>query len=877
LAENPLRSSNQVRDEFLQFFKEKEHTIVSSASVIPQNDPTLIFTNAGMNQFKDVFLNTGTRPYKRAVDSQKCIRVSGKHNDLEEVGRDTYHHTFFEMLGNWSFGDYYKKEAITWAWELLTERWELPKDKLYATVYKTDDEAENLWKGCTDINPDHVMRFGEKDNFWEMGDIGPCGPCTEIHIDLGPERCDKGHIPGHTCGVNAGCARYIELWNLVFIQYNRKADGSLEELPSKHVDTGMGFERIVSVLQNRKSNYDIDLFQDIIRAVEKVSGQSYAKPENQVAMRVIADHIRTLTFAIADGALPSNEGRGYVLRRILRRAARFGRTLGMTEPFLYQIVPALVTVMGNAYPEIAKRQNHCEMVIKSEEEGFNRTLDKGIELFESIARNPVNLKSQVIPGVDAFKLYDTYGFPLDLTQLMAEERGFTVDLEGFNQEMEGQRTKARASGKFTYQEDQTKWDTVSDETHSTFTGYTSLVEDAHLCQFGEGPEYWQLVFDKTPFYAESGGQCGDIGTIKAGEQEYQVADTVKMGERIVHLVERQGSFPKNVKSVHLTVEPWSRQSTANHHTATHLLQAALRKVLGDHVHQSGSLVTPERLRFDFAHYEKISESDLRKVETMVNEVIAAALPVSKVEMSYQDALASGATALFDEKYGDKVRVISVAGFSKELCGGTHVDNTAQIRVFRILSEGSVATGIRRIEAVTGDEALKIYNQERAALAEVCQILKTDSNQVTSKANSLVADFTKLQKELEKVSQGQAADQIKRLFDQVKTAGGVKYVIARVDGFTMELLREAVDKLRDSMGSGVAVLGTVNEDKVSFVVGVTKDLTGRIQAGNLIKAIAAETGGSGGGRPDMAQAGGKDPAKIGQALEVGEKMIRSTLE
>lgn len=876
-SSNSLISANQIRDEFLQFFKEKGHAIVPSASVIPQNDPTLIFTNAGMNQFKDVFLGTGTRAYKRAADSQKCIRVSGKHNDLEEVGRDTYHHTFFEMLGNWSFGDYYKKEAIAWAWELLTERWKLPKEKLYATVYKTDDEAEKLWKSCTDINPDHVMRFGEKDNFWEMGDIGPCGPCTEIHIDLGPERCDKGHVPGHTCGVNAGCARYIELWNLVFIQYNRKADGSLEELPSKHVDTGMGFERIVSVIQNRKSNYDIDLFQDIIRAIEKVSGQSYAKAENQVAMRVIADHIRSLTFAIADGALPSNEGRGYVLRRILRRAARFGRTLGMTEPFLYKIVAALVSVMGNAYPEIQQRQNHCEMVIKSEEEGFHRTLDKGIELFESIAQNPANVTERKIPGVDAFKLYDTYGFPLDLTQLMAQERGFTVDLEGFNREMEGQRTKARASGKFTYQEDQTRWETVQETAHSVFTGYVSLAEEARLCQIGEGPEYWQLVFDKTPFYAESGGQIGDTGIIQAGGQEFRVVDTVKMNDRIVHLVEKRGPFPKSPKPVALAVDTRLRQATANHHTATHLLQAALRKVLGDHVHQSGSLVTPERLRFDFTHFEKISESDLRKVETMVNEVIAAGLPVSKVEMSYQEALASGATALFDEKYGDKVRVVSVADFSKELCGGTHIDNTAQIRVFRILSEGSVATGVRRIEAVTGDEALKLYNQERAILAEVCQVLKADPNQVVTRANSLVADFNKIQKELEKVNQGQAADQIKQLSGQVKTAGGVKYVIARVDGFTMELLREAVDKLRDSMGSGVVVLGSVNEDRVSFVAGVTKDLTGRIQAGTLIKTIAAETGGSGGGRPDMAQAGGKDPARIGQALSVGEKLIRTTLE
>ena len=872
-SSNKLISANQVREEFLAFFKEKEHTIVNSASLIPHNDPTLIFTNAGMNQFKDVFLGTGTRPYKRAADSQKCIRVSGKHNDLEEVGRDTYHHTFFEMLGNWSFGDYYKKEAISWAWELLTERWKLPKDKLFATIYKSDDEAEVLWKSCTDIDPQHIMRFGEKDNFWEMGETGPCGPCSEIHIDLGPERCDKGHIPGHVCNVNAGCARFIELWNLVFIQFNRKADSSLEELPYKHVDTGMGFERIVSVLQNGKSNYDIDLFQDIIQAIEQVSGQSYTKPENQVVMRVIADHIRSLTFAIADGALPSNEGRGYVLRRILRRAARFGRTLGMTQPFLYKIVASLVKVMGGAYPELIERQSHCELVIKSEEEGFNRTLDKGIELFETIAHTLNNGKQKEFPGVEAFKLYDTFGFPLDLTQLMAEELGFSVDLDGFNREMEGQRAKARSSGKFSFQEDQTQWEQLQTIAHSHFYGYESLTGQAQLCQIGTDQDYWHLVFDRTPFYAESGGQNGDIGTIRLANREFSVVDTVKTADRIIHLVKKNGEFPRQDSHCTLAVDVKTRQATANNHTATHLLQAALRQVLGSHVHQSGSMVTSERLRFDFTHFEKITEADLRQVETIVNEIIGRALPVAKVEMSYQEALSSGATALFDEKYGDKVRVVSVADFSKELCGGTHVSNTAEIRVFRIVTEGSVATGVRRIEAVTGVGALMLYNQERVSLNEICQILKTDSNQVLTRVHSVVEDYNRLQKELDKLNQGQAADRVKQLFDGVKITNGTKYLIARVDGFSMDLMREAIDKLRDFMGSGVAVLGAVNDDKVSFVVGVTKDLTGRIQAGTLIKSIAAETGGSGGGRPDLAQAGGKDPAKIGPALDLGERLIK----
>ncbi|HEX3045192.1 MAG TPA: alanine--tRNA ligase [Bacillota bacterium] len=866
-------TSKQVRTDFLEFFKEKGHTIVPSASVIPNNDPTLIFTNAGMNQFKDVFLGTGTRPYKRAADSQKCIRVSGKHNDLEEVGRDTYHHTLFEMLGNWSFGDYYKKEAILWAWELLTGRWKLPKDKLYATVYKTDFEAEEFWKSCTDINPEHVMRFGEKDNFWEMGDTGPCGPCSEIHIDLGPERCDKGHIPGHVCAVNAGCARFIELWNLVFIQYNRKIDGSLEELPSKHVDTGMGFERIVSVLQGQKSNYDIDLFREIIGGIAGIAQRSYDEPECQVPMRVIADHIRTLTFAIADGVLPSNEGRGYVLRRILRRAARFGRTMGMTEPFLYRIVPVLVNAMGDAYPEIIQRQAHCELVLKAEEEGFNRTLDKGIELFENIVGELAISKQKTISGVDAFRLYDTYGFPLDLTQLMAEERGLTVDLDGFNREMEEQRKKARASGKFVMAEDQTQWKTLKEGPHSAFRGYDNLRLQSELCMFGEDTDFWRLVFEETPFYGESGGQVGDTGVVVVNGREYPVVDTLKMNDRVTHLVQKAGEFPLKGFSCELRVDPRRRQATASNHTATHLLQAALRQVLGEHLHQSGSLVTPERLRFDFTHFEKISDSDLERIEAIVNDVIRQGLPVSKLEMSYQDAVATGATALFDEKYGDKVRVVTVEGFSKELCGGTHVNNTIEIRLFRIISEGSVATGVRRIEAVTGEEALKLYQQEREILAQVGQALKTDSQQIIPKLNNLLSEYNRSQKELAKASQDQASGQIKQLIDQIKTSGPIKYIVARVDGFSMEMMQEGIDKLRDAMRSGVAVLGSVNEDKVAFVVGVTNDLTGKIQAGTLIKAVAAEAGGSGGGRPDMARAGGKDPAKIDAALQVGERMIK----
>ncbi|HEY8464150.1 MAG TPA: alanine--tRNA ligase [Bacillota bacterium] len=871
-----MLTANQIRQQFLEFFKAKGHTIVPSASLIPHNDPTLIFTNAGMNQFKDVFLNTGSRSYVRAADSQKCIRVSGKHNDLEEVGRDTYHHTFFEMLGNWSFGDYYKKEAITWAWELLTERWQLPKAKLYATVYQTDDEAEALWRSCTDILPDHVLRFGDKDNFWEMGDTGPCGPCSEIHIDLGPERCDQRGVPGHVCAVNGGCARFIELWNLVFIQYNRKADGSLEELPSKHVDTGMGFERIVSILQNKSSNYDIDLFAEIIQAIEKITGRSYSEPRNQVAIRVIADHVRALTFAIADGALPSNEGRGYVLRRILRRAARFGRNLGMTEPFIYKVVPALVAAMGDAYPEIREQQHHCELVIKSEEEGFNRTLDKGIELFQEIAANLNRTGQTRISGSDAFKLYDTYGFPLDLTQLMAEEYGFTVDLAGFDREMEEQRTKARQSGKFVMAEDQTKWEILQDTADFRFTGYETLSGESTLCLFGEDQDYWHLVFKETPFYGESGGQVGDTGYIMVAGKKFRVSNTIKMNDRIIHLVKKDGQFPKDAPRFELRVEAKRRLATACNHTATHLLQAALRQVLGSHLHQSGSLVTPERLRFDFTHFEKVNTAQLSQVENLVNEVIAKGIAVCTEQMNYQEAVAQGAMALFDEKYGDTVRVVKVPGFSIELCGGTHVANTAQIRFFRITAESSVATGIRRIEAVTGDEALRLFDEERRLVAAACQVLKTGPTQLMTKLDGLLQENARLNKELSQISQAKTANQVKQLFDQIEQCNGINYVVARIDGLTMERLRKAVDRLREHMGSGVAVLGSVTDEKVAFVVGVTKDLTAKVQAGSLIKVVAAETGGSGGGRPELAQAGGKDTTKVDRALQVGAEVLKELL-
>lgn len=870
-----MPTANEIRRQFLDFFASKGHTIVPSASLIPQNDPTLIFTNAGMNQFKDVFLGTGTRPYARAVDSQKCLRVSGKHNDLDEVGRDTYHHTFFEMLGNWSFGDYYKREAISWAWELLTGVWGLPKDKLYATVYKTDDEAAGLWADVTDIDPSHILRFGEKDNFWEMGETGPCGPCSEIHIDLGEGRCDKAGVPGHECSVNMGCARYIELWNLVFIQYNRNADGSLSDLPAKHVDTGMGFERIVSVLQGKRSNYDIDVFEQLIHAIERETSLSYCGPENVVAMRAIADHLRTLTFAVADGALPGNEGRGYVLRRILRRAARFGRKLGKTEPFIYRLVPDLVEAMGDAYPEIAARAEHCASVIRAEEEGFGRTLDKGIELFDGITAELKAKGSRTISGRDAFKLYDTFGFPLDLTQQMAEERGFEVDNTGFDREMAEQRERARSAGKFTREDAEVAWTQISEGDGSRFTGYGSLTARSKVLQWGEAPDHYRLVVLETPFYAEMGGQVGDTGLVRVNGQELPVVDTRKDGSRIVHIVSRTAEVVP-VGECELTVDSSRRARIASHHTATHLLHAALRQVLGSHVNQAGSLVAPDRLRFDFNHFEKVTPSQLEQVETLVNAHIQAALPVETREMSYAEAVAEGATALFGEKYGDSVRTVRVKDFSYELCGGTHVSNTSEILYFRVLSESSVATGVRRIEALAGPAAIEAAEADRRLVAGLGEQLKAEPGIMLDRVSALQAEVSRLSRESRQTAQTQAGNRMTELFSTAKTMGGAQVLVARIDGLTADLMREAVDRFKSQFQNGVIVLGGLVDDKPFFVAGVTKELTGKVQAGAIIKEVATVAGGGGGGRPDMAQAGGKDPARTDDALAKAEAIIGEKL-
>ena len=872
--------SSEIRQSFIKFFEEKRHKFVASSSVVPFDDPSLLFTNAGMNQFKNIFLGTEKRDYTRAVNSQKCIRVSGKHNDLEEVGKDTYHHTFFEMLGNWSFGDYYKKEAIKWAWELLTDVWKLPKEKLYATVFRDDDEAECLWKEETDIDPSHVLRFDEKDNFWEMGEVGPCGPCSEIHIDLGEGTCDKQHEEGHICEVNSGCARYIELWNLVFIQYNREKDGSLTELKAKHVDTGMGFERMTAVLQGVRSNYDTDLFVPIIKKIADLSQKPYSSGVNGIPHQVIADHVRALTFAIADGALPSNEGRGYVLRRILRRGARFARKLDVHEPIIYKLVPTIVDLMGDAFPELKDRHEYVSMVIKAEEESFNNTVDRGIELFDKLILDLKAKNKKQIPGGEVFKLYDTYGFPLDLTQLMAEENGFTVDLEGFKQEMDAQRKRAREAGRWEYAVDfdYSNWLTISSGVDSRFVGYNVFEERSLIRKLKVEDDLIFITLDETPFYGESGGQIGDKGEIVGDNFTLEVVDTVHEGEKIVHIC--RGKLPQGEiePEVSARVDKARRMSTARNHTATHLLQAALRKVLGSHVHQSGSFVAPDRLRFDLTHFEKITKKELDEIESIVNEKILENMPVRAMEMTLEDAREQGAMMLFGEKYGERVRMIEINEFSKELCGGTHLSYTGQMGSFRIVSESSVASGIRRIEAITGEEALKLATHERKMLEDLKIKLGVPADQLVEKIESLVRERKKIEKELESIQTKNSSHKILDLIDSATLLDGFKLVVGRVDSPDVNTLKGMGDILRDRMKSGVAVVAAEIDDKVNFLCIVTDDLIEKksLKAGNIIKKVAQKAGGSGGGRPHMALAGAKDAAKVDEALTSVETIIREML-
>ena len=854
-----MTSSADLRQAFLDYFKEHDHEVVASSSLLPADDPTLLFVNAGMVPFKDVFLGKEQRAYKRATSSQRCVRAGGKHNDLENVGYTARHHTFFEMLGNFSFGDYFKREAIGYAWEFLTGVLKLPADKLWITVFEEDEEAADIWLNEIKVNPAHFSRIGARDNFWSMGETGPCGPCSEIFYDHGPE------IPGGPPGTpEEDGDRYVEIWNLVFMQYDRDADGKLNPLPRPSVDTGMGLERLAAVLQGVHTNYDIDLFRELIKSAATITATDDL---NNNSLRVLADHIRSCSFLVVDGVLPSNEGRGYVLRRIIRRAVRHGYQLGVEEPFFYKLVAPLVKEMGDAYPELAQNQAHVERILKLEEERFAETLEQGMRILEE---DLAALQGKVIAGDTVFKLYDTYGFPMDLTADIARERGLTIDTEGFESAMDAQRTRAREASQFGSDYS----GNLQIEGETTFTGYEQLSGESRITAlFHEGAAVDQLtsgqagivILEQTPFYAESGGQVGDHGRLESGSARFEVHDTRKQGGVNTHV----GTVTEGVLRVNDTVNAWvdseRRQAIILNHSGTHLLHAALRAVLGDHVQQKGSLVDPERLRFDFAHYEPVTKEQLAKIEHLVNGQIRANATAETRVMSMDDAVQSGAMALFGEKYGDKVRVLSIGDFSVELCGGTHVQHAGDIGVLKITAETGIASGVRRIEAVTGDVALQWLDNGEAHLQRITELVKGTRDDVADKVAQLQDKNRSLEKELQQLKGKLASSQGSDLAAQAVEINGIKVLAARMEGADTKVLRDTLDQLKNKLGSAAVVLGAVEGKKVTLVAGVTKDQTGTIKAGELVNQVATQVGGKGGGRPDMAQAGGNQPENLDAAL------------
>ena len=880
-----MKNSKQIRQEFISFFEKRGHRFVRSAPVVPNDDPTLLFSNSGMAQFKDVFLGTGIRDYSRAVNSQKCIRASGKHNDLEDVGYDNYHHTFFEMLGNWSFGDYFKKEAIEWAWELMTEQWGLPKEKMWATVFAggdgvdADEDAENLWKTCTDIVSEQVLRFDKNDNFWEMGEVGPCGPCSELHIDLGQGTCPLSDK--HDCAVNLEeCWRFVELWNLVFMQYQRFADGHLEELSAQHVDTGMGLERICRVIQEVDSNYSTDLFVPIMNKISEVTGQADSGEDAGVAFRVIADHLRSLSFAVADGVLPSNEGRGYVLRRMLRRATRFGRVLNMHEPFIYKLVPTLAEVMGDAFPEINKQQRHVQNVIQAEEANFGSTLDRGLEIFQKMISSSETKSSKIISGEDAFKLYDTYGFPVDLTRLMSNEHGLEVDEKGFEKLMKEQQERARDAGTFKTIPD--KWSEISEGHDSKFVGYDTFITESKLRRFSQNESgQWQFILDTTPFYAESGGQVGDHGILQQNDNTWNVVDVQKMGDSIIHICEAENKNLKNIvpdnSTITASVDEKSRLSTTNNHTAAHLMHEALRQVLGEHVTQAGSLVSPEILRFDFTHFEKVSDTKLEEIENIVNLVIRQNINTDIYETPFDEAISSGIIALFGEKYGDVVRVVKISDFSEELCGGCHVKATGQIGQFRIVSEEGIAAGIRRVVAVTGKQA-ELMAQEQGRVARALrQLLNVPEAQIPEMAEKLAEEKRQLVKEVQSLRSKAALAGISELVAQAEEVEGVSVLAREIEADSADTLRNIGHSVREQISSGIAWLAATMDEKSTLLCVVSDDLIQRgIKAGDMVNKVAKLADGRGGGKPNMAQAGIKAPEKLPSALAAATEIVREKL-
>ena len=876
-------TGQELRNKFLQYFKDRQHAVVGSYPLVPKNDPSLLFTNAGMVQFKDVFLGDEKREYTRAVTVQKCVRAGGKHNDLEMVGRTSRHHTFFEMLGNFSFGDYFKKEAIQYGWEFLTEVIGLPRDRLYISVFQDDDEAFNIWANNMKMPRERIFRMDEKDNFWAMGPTGPCGPCSEIFIDQGKNMgCGKS-----SCAVGCDCDRYLEIWNLVFMQFDRDTSGKLTPLPKPSIDTGMGLERLAAVVQGRTTNYDTDLMMSIINESAKITGCVYGKDDEvNVSLRVLTDHARASTFLIGDGVIPSNEGRGYVLRKIMRRALRHGKLLGQKNPFFHKITSKVIEDFKGAYPDLTSNSDFIKRVVLNEEESFGSTLNFGTQRLEEILQKVQKEKLPSIPGEEIFKLYDTYGFPTDLVEETAKDAGLKMDMAGYEKAMQEQKSKAMASWKGSGEKEVAPFykEFAQSSVPTKFEGYISNEENATILAIlreetkietaNQGDDI-ELLVDRTPFYGESGGQVGDSGTAFNDNVRLELLNAIKpLPGLIVHKAKILNGSIKTGDSLTLRIDKFNRKNTALNHSATHLLHAALKEVLGEHIKQAGSLVAPDRLRFDYTHFSPLTEKERHKTESLVNEKIRDNIQVSTKEMEIEEALKEGAMALFGEKYGDQVRVVSVPGFSKELCGGTHVSATGDIGLFRIVSEGGIASGVRRIEAVTGAAAYHKVNSEHESLSTIRSVLKAPANEELSKVKKLLEKNRELEKEIlllkEKIVSGKDSSEE----DDIQKMGGISFLIKNLDGTDAKTLRTYIDNAKNKLKSGIVVAGSVADGKVAMAAGVTKDLTKKFHAGDIIKEIAVIVGGSGGGRPDMAQAGGTHTDKLDEALKKAEEIIKA---
>jgi alanyl-tRNA synthetase len=872
----------EIRNVFLDFFKNKEHEIVQSSSLIPRDDPTLLFTNAGMVQFKSLFLGEEKRGYTRAATSQKCVRAGGKHNDLENVGYTARHHTFFEMLGNFSFGDYFKKEAIAWAWELLTEIYKLPKERLWISVYKDDDEAFGIWEKEIGISSEKIIRLGEKDNFWAMGDTGPCGPCSEIHIDQG-ESVGCGEPE---CRLGCDCDRFLEIWNLVFTQFDRDEQGKLTPLPNPNIDTGMGLERIAAVIQNVTSNYDTDLFRSIINQIEELSGKTYGDdPKQDLSFRVIADHSRAAAFLIGDGIMPSNEGRGYVLRRIIRRAIRYGQVLGLEIPFLYRIANKVIDIMGDDYQELISSRSFIQGVITSEEKRFADTLHYGMKILEEALEKLKSDKKDTIPGPLAFKLYDTYGLSLDIVEDVARDEGLEIDIAGYDKAMAGQRNKSQESWKGSGEEEVPElYRMISAKGFtSLFTGYHQLTSSSvvkYILNAGketptakEGDEV-EVILDQTPFYGRAGGQVGDSGVLKGDNSQMIVTDTLKFGQGlIVHKGKMEKGVIKIDSRVEAKVDYEKRKATASNHTATHLLHAALREILGDHVKQAGSMVSPERLRFDFSHFTQLDLDKINEVETIINKQIRENLPVSTEEMAMEDALKTGAMAIFEERYGKEVRLVSIgADQSKELCGGTHSSRTGDVGLFKIVSESAVGANLRRIEALTGGAAVEYIQNQDKELRSAASRLKTSPDHLSERVEKSLKEIKDKEKEIESLKAKLLTKQSGDILSGIREIAGTKVLSKEVEATSPKDLRDYADRIKDKIDTGIIILGAKKKDKVMLICIVTKDLTERFKAGEIISRLSQIVGGKGGGRPDMAQGGGNKPEELIKALKSIEQII-----